>query len=319
MHSRAQLDRLDVKRRIKIAVLQLLRGVGLFAVARMLTRNEARILCYHGFSYRDEHEFAPKLFMRPSTFQKRLDRIASHGFSIVSLQELIRRLQSKESLANVLAFTVDDGWTGFARFALPEFKRRNWPVTLYLTTYYVTRRRPVLNVLRRYLNWKNAPLSAQAGEGAPEYEDLLRAASAAGVDLNCVDGGLFELSPPDDLSKLCAEGLDLQLHTHRHCLPVEDELLADEINANRKVIEELSCRPANHLCFPSGEYRRSQFPLLTTLGVLSATTTHLELVNHRSDPLELPRLLDGENLHPIELDAELSGFSSLVRRMRRSR
>jgi len=30
----------------------------------------------------------------------------------------------------------------------------------------------------------------------------------------------------------------------------------------------------------------------------------------------LSRLLDGENLHPVELDAELSGFSSLVRRIR---
>lgn len=306
-----------MKRSLKIAALQFLRAMGLFAVARMLTANEARILCYHGFSYRDEHDFAPQLFMQPSTFQKRLDRIASHGFSVVPLQELIRRLQGKESLANVLAITVDDGWTGFARFALPELKRRNWPVTLYLTTYYAIKRRPVLNVLRRYLNWKNVPLPAQAGEGTQEHHDLLRAASAGSVDLHCVDGGLFELSSPDDLSKLCAEGLDLQLHTHRHRLPIEDELLEDEINTNREIIEKLSCRPANHLCFPSGEYRRPQFALLARLGVLSATTTQLGLVNHRCDPLELPRLLDGENLHPIELDAELSGFSSLVRRMRR--
>lgn len=308
-----------MKKGIKIAVLRLVRAMGIFTAARMLTRNEARILCYHGFSYRDEHEFAPQLFMQPSTFRNRLDQIAAYGFSVVPLQELVRRLQNKEPLANVLAITVDDGWTGFARFALPELVRRNWPVTLYLTTYYANKRRPVLNVLRRYLKWKKAVLPATAGEGAQEHQNLLRAGSAAGVDLNCADGFLFGLTSPEDLSKLCAAGLDLQLHTHRHCFPAEEASLVDEIETNRRVIEGLSGRSANHLCFPSGEYNRSQFPLLNRLGVLSATTTHLELVNHRSNFLELPRLLDGENLHPIELDAELSGFSSLMRRMRRSR
>lgn len=306
-----------MKRELRIAALRALKAVGVFAAARLLTRNEARVLCYHGFSYQDEHAFAPQLFMLPSTFQQRLDQIAAYGFNVVPLQELTRRLQAKEPLTNVLAFTVDDGWTGFARFALPELQKRNWPVTLYLTTYYATKGRPVLNVLRRYLGWKGVLLPVPAKDDQQEHEGLSRAASAAGVDLKCTDGGLFELSSPDDVAKLCANGLDLQLHTHRHRLPAEDALLTDEIDTNRRIIEGLSGRPANHLCYPSGEYRRSQFPLLKKLGVQSATTTHLELVNHRCDSLELPRLLDGENLHPVELDAELSGFSSLVRRIRR--
>ena len=305
-----------MKRELRIAALRTLRAVGVFAVARLLTRNEARVLCYHGFSYRDEHGFAPQLFMQPATFRKRLDQIAAYDFDVVPLQELIRRMQAKEPLTSGLAFTVDDGWTGFARFALPELQKRNWPVTLYLTTYYATKGRPVLNVLRRYLGWKGVSLPDTAKDDQQEHESLMRAASAAGVDLKCSDGGLFELSSPDDVAKLCANGLDLQLHTHRHRLPAEDALLTDEIDTNRGIIEGLSGRPANHLCYPSGEYRRSQFPLLSKLGVQSATTTHLELVNHRCDSLELPRLLDGENLHPVELDAELSGFSSLVRRIR---
>jgi len=306
-----------MKRELRIVAFRVLQAVGVFAIARCLTRNEARVLCYHGFSYRDEHEFAPQLFMQPSTFQKRLDQIAAYRFNVVPLQELVRRVQAKQPLTNVLAFTVDDGWTGFARFALPELQQRNWPVTLYLTTYYATKRRPVLNVLRRYLSWKGVSLREPTNDDQQEHQNLLRAGSAVGVDLECLDGGLFELSSPDDVAMLCANGLDLQLHTHRHRLPAESALLADEIDTNRRIVEGLSGRPANHLCYPSGEYRRSQFPLLTKLGVQSATTTQLGLVNHRYDSLELPRLLDGENLHPVELDAELSGFSSLFRRIRR--
>lgn len=308
-----------MKKGHRIAVLQLARAFGFFALARMLTRNEARILCYHGFSYRDEHAFAPQLFMQPDTFKNRLERIASHGFNVISLQELIRRLQAKESLTNTLVITVDDGWTGFARFALPELKKREWPVTLYLTTYYATKRRPVLNVLRQYLRWKHAPLPNRATQDLQEYQNLLHTSRAAGVDLQCEDGGLFELSSPEHLASHCAQGLDLQLHTHRHRFPDAEELLAEEITTNRGVIQALSNRPANDLCFPSGEYQRSSFSILKKLGVQSATTTHLELVNHHTDPMELPRLLDGENLHPIEFDAEVTGFASLVRRLRAGR
>jgi len=81
-----------VKRSAKLAALRCLSAIGLFALARVLTRHEARILCYHGFSYRDEPEFAPQLFMQPATFRQRLDQIAAHGFQVVSLQELVRRV-----------------------------------------------------------------------------------------------------------------------------------------------------------------------------------------------------------------------------------
>lgn len=305
-----------MKKGHRIAVLRIAQALGFFALARRLTRGEARILCYHGFSYRDEHAFAPQLFMRPATFVQRLEQIAAGGFHVITLQELVQRLRARQSLSNTLVMTVDDGWTGFARFALPELQRRGWPVTLYLTTYYATKRRPVLNVLRQYLQWKKAALPPQAQADAQEHQNLLHASRTAGVDLRCQDGGLFELASPESLRTLCAQGLDLQLHTHRHRYPEADDLLAQEIDTNRRIVQELSQRPANHLCFPSGQYRRASFALLEQMQIQSATTTHLGLVNHRSDPMELPRLLDGENLHPVEFAAELSGFASLVRRLR---
>lgn len=306
-----------MKRTVKLAALRCLSAIGLFALARMLTRHEARILCYHGFSYRDEHEFAPQLFMQPATFRQRLDQIAAHGFQVVSLQDLVRRVRARESLTDLLVITVDDGWTGFARYALPELQRRGWPVTLYLTTYYAVKRRPVLNVLRRYLSWKGAPLPERVDEDERECQNLLHAGAASALDLSCLDGGLFELSAPSDLAQRSAEGLDVQLHTHRHRVPSDAELLAQEIQINREIIERITGRPANDLCFPSGEYRAAQFPALAQLGVQSATTTKLGLVRRDANLLELPRLLDGENLDPVELDAELSGFLSLVRRVRR--
>lgn len=302
-------------RAARLAVLAIARGLGLFALARRATRREARILCYHGFAYRDEHRFVPQLFMRPETFRRRLDRIARHGFTWVTLEELVDRLETGTPVDGLVVLTVDDGWTGFRRFAWPEIARRGIPCTLYLTTYYAEKERPVVNVLRRYLEWKGMELPDPLDDSAAEAARLTALAVDAGIDLTCADGSLFRLSPPGDVAAMAAEGLDVQLHTHRHRLPVEPRAFADEVERNRACIERLTRRPARHLCYPSGEHDPAHDPLLAAHGVRSATTTTLGLVRPGADLLRLPRILDGEDLRPVELDAELSGFMTLLRRL----
>ncbi len=251
--------------------------------------------------------------MRHQTFRARLSQIEAFGFSIVSLSEIVRRLKANESIQNLLVITVDDGWTGFVRFAAPALAERGWPTTLYLTTYYAVHGRPVLNVLRSYLRWKGLSLPTPNKDDKSNFEDLMATALLHDIDLRCEDGRLFGLSSPGELAALCRQGLDLQLHTHRHRVPSNNADLANEIDTNRAIIERISGRSAPHLCYPSGEYRADQFEVLKDMGVQSATTTRLGLVSQHSNPMELPRLLDGENLSDIEFDAELSGFSSLVR------
>lgn len=305
-----------MKRLVKLSLLALARALGLFVVARFCTRHEARILCYHGFAYRDEHDFAPKLFMHPATFAKRMARLRRSGYQVVSLATLVQRLQARQPIDRLVVITVDDGWTGFARFAWPTLQQHALPATLYLTTWYAEKERPVLNVLRRYLVWHGLSLPAEQADNLAEYRQLQAAAAAAGLSLACSDGELFRLSTPAAIAAMAQQGLDVQLHTHRHCLPLAPDELANELQQNRQRIEALTGKPAADLCYPSGDYHAAHLPLLQTQAVRSATTTRLGLVNADSDLLQLPRLLDGENWHTLEFDAELSGFASLLRRWR---
>lgn len=303
-----------LKRAIKLGILQLAQGLGLFVLARWLTRKEARILCYHGFAYRDEHQFAPKLFMTPTTFRQRMAQVAGSGYKVVPLATLVEKLARGESVERLLVITVDDGWTGFARFAWPTLQHYQLPCTLYLTSWYAEKQRPVLNVLRRYLHWRGVALPAEQSDNLAEYRQLQQAASTAGVSLACEDGELFRLSSAADVTALAQQGVDIQLHTHRHRLPLHPAELQEELQYNRQLIERLTGRPANDFCYPSGEYQAAHLPLLQANQVRSATTTLLGLVNGDSDRLQLPRLLDGENWHRLEFAAELSGFMSLLRR-----
>ena len=97
---------------IKIFFLQCLRTVGIFHVFRAITRNRYLILCYHGFSLADEHEVFEKLFMRPETFERRLDLLGKWGFNFGSLDQFAAALANATRSHNFAVLTIDDGWYG---------------------------------------------------------------------------------------------------------------------------------------------------------------------------------------------------------------
>ena len=60
-----------MKRQLIRAFLHASRAMGLFRLARRLTADRLRILCYHGFSLDDEDGFRGSLFMTPAVFEQR--------------------------------------------------------------------------------------------------------------------------------------------------------------------------------------------------------------------------------------------------------
>ena len=239
------------------------------------------------------------------------------GFDVISLEELSTRLPHKQSLRNTLVFTVDDGWTGFAEMAWPLLATKQWPCTLYLTTWCMQHQLPVLNVLRRYLQWKGISLPDLNTDDRIAWQQIQHAAQAQGIDLTASNGqALFHLITLEQTEALVQKGLDIQLHTHRHRVPEQNELLLKELDDNRQFLQQapsLKSKTMHHFCYPSGEYRSEQFATLKQAQIKTATTTELGLVKIDSSPYALPRLLDADNLSALEFEAEVSGFKSLLR------
>ena len=129
---------------------------------------------------------------------------------------------------------------------------------------------------------------------------------------------LFRLMTMKQLTQLPSGGMDLQLHTHCHRLPVNDpEGLESEIVKNRSVLEPIVHEPLQHFCYPSGKFHPSQFPLLQKLGIESATTCLSGFNYPNTERFALRRFLDGEHISQVEFEAELSGFLELMRKLRR--
>lgn len=91
-----------------------------------LSDNNARILMYHS-------HLLPNAFfnVKPEEFYWQLDFLKKKGYKFVFIKDLAQMIKNKESLRNIIAITYDDGHRDFISFALPEFEKRNIPVTLF--------------------------------------------------------------------------------------------------------------------------------------------------------------------------------------------
>jgi peptidoglycan/xylan/chitin deacetylase (PgdA/CDA1 family) len=112
------------------------------------------------------------------------------------------------------------------------------------------------------------------------------------------------------------EGVDVELHAHRHRRPLDRDLYRREISDNRKAIEQLTGRTPVHFCYPSGGTHPSFIQWLSDEGVTSATTCKSGIAGPRSQPLLLPRLICDSRTTPLELSSWLSGAAALLPRRR---
>lgn len=331
-------------------MLAVVKALGGFALARTLTPRGLRVVCYHGISLGDEHCFQPKLFMREDTFRQRMDHLKRYGYPVLLLDEALALMSQEMLPPRALVITFDDGWLGIGTKAAPLLRKYGFPSTLYVTTKDVVNEVPVFDVALRYLLWKgrektldlcflgsgsgtivlSSPgererAACRIGEAGRSWNDhnrqalLLSLADSLDVDWKPIgDSRLFRLMTIEQLARLPEQGMDLQLHTHRHCLPTTDGPagVESEITENRAVLKQIVSGPLQHFCYPSGEFHSAQFPWLRAVGVESATTCLSGFNYPDTERLELRRFLDGENITQVEFEAEVSGFLELLRKLR---
>jgi polysaccharide deacetylase len=140
-------------RALKLQVLRATRATGL---NRKLSetewrRNQLLILCYHGISQDDEHEWNPGLFMRPQLFKSRLEILKQGSYRVLSLSEGLDRLAKSSLPPRSVVLTFDDGMVNFRSHALPILRKYDYPATVYLRTDYCDYRRPVFPPVCPYM------------------------------------------------------------------------------------------------------------------------------------------------------------------------
>jgi peptidoglycan/xylan/chitin deacetylase (PgdA/CDA1 family) len=74
-----------------------------------------------------------------AALRDRLAYLRRHRYRLIGLMDVLRILEEEDSdpSAPAVAFTVDDGYAGFARTAAPIFAEYDCPVTLFVTTGFL--------------------------------------------------------------------------------------------------------------------------------------------------------------------------------------
>jgi peptidoglycan/xylan/chitin deacetylase (PgdA/CDA1 family) len=341
-----------LKKHMKTMALRGLNGIGLFNLTKNSTWRSGRllILCYHGISLKDEHEWCPGLFLRPDVFRQRLELLRSREYNVLALQDGLTRLYKNDLPPRAVCLTFDDGFYNFYRFAYPILAEYGYPVTVYLTTFYTTYNKPIFLLACSYLLWRNkhaqldparllwmtVPLSLfseasrtdvlqqiadwadkkqLSAEGKNEFVQELAEYFGSGFE-EVFHSRLTTLMKPDEVAELSRQGVDFQLHTHRHRTPVSESLFLREVTENRERIAHMTGRRPVHFCYPSGVYHEEFVPWLRSEEVVSATTCDNGVASIKSDPFVLPRFLDHSGITPIEYESWLCGFGKQFRRER---
>ncbi len=336
-------------RRARHHLFTILRRSGLFRVAAASRWRTERllILCYHGVSLADEHEWNNELYVPPALFRQRLEALKRARSSVLPLGDALERLSAGTLPPRSVAITFDDGTYDFYARAFPLLREFGFPATVYLTTYYCHFQRPVFDTGCRYVLWRSGQREvdftglvpgigrmpvATFDEGkramvavreraeaehlsGAQKDDLLRAIAArAGVNYEALFGKrLLYLMAPDEVREVAAAGIDVQLHTHRHRTPDDCGAFMKEIDDNRASIESiLGSGTRAHFCYPSGVYRPPFLGWLRQAGVRSATTTDFGIASAADEMLLLPRLVDTGNITPLHFEAWLTGVAGLL-------
>ena len=310
-------------------------------------RSKLLILCYHGVSLADEHEWSD-LFVSENFLQRRLTLLRQLGVRVAPLGVALDELWSGQLTEPTVALTFDDGFADFALRAAPALLAQDFPATVFLTTYYCVNQLPVFDPCSAYLMWRGAgrraslePLGhqillparnavsehhqlhsrlrracAERKYSAVEKQHVLRTLSESiDIDFDALCASrLMHIMNDKEIKSLPAHLVDLQLHTHRHRIePARREFHAD-LATNEKIVMQLSgdATPRRHFCYPMGEYDAVTRAHLAAYPMQSAATCDPGLVAKHGDKLRLPRLIDTMGISDATFSAWVTGFAALL-------
>ena len=302
---------------MKAQVLAAADRLGMFALAKRASARRLRILCYHGLWTTPGYQYGDKLFMPPEQFEQRMTRLKRSGYPVLGLGEAVAALEADRLPDHAVVITIDDGWASTYTHMLPVLEGLALPATVYVTSWYVGRDLPIVNKAVDYLNRRLGRNGLKSRSTTEAIESLpvdqrgaaLRELSASlDCPLTWWDTRQFHLMTEAEVAECVRRGMDVQLHTHRHV--AAPATLERELVENRRRLAQWTGLPESrfaHFCYPSGEYQPEAEPILSRMGMRSATLTDQGTNAPGANPLRLRRFLDGRSVSDAEFDAYLSG------------
>lgn len=232
------------------------------------------VLVYHSVSF-DPPSWLRPYTVTPPSFAEHLDLIMDHGFTPLTISDLVEGFTGVRPLPpRPMAITFDDGYADFADAALPAMRARGIRSTLYVTTGSL-RDKPV----------QSSPLLPAA-----------------------------HMLSWRQLADLEEAGVELGAHTHSHpqldAIPARSA--AEEVCQSKAVLEEELGHQVLSFAYPHGYWSRRVRQIVVDAGFRSACAVGNSLSSTDDDPMTLARLMLHSSTPTTALCAWLRGTGAPV-------
>jgi peptidoglycan/xylan/chitin deacetylase (PgdA/CDA1 family) len=207
----------------------------LVPIARTVARRTSVILCYHGIGRTTASTDPDFLRVDPDAFRTQLEILTGAGFELVTVADLVARMNGGAPPPGLAAISFDDGLDDNHDVALPILREFGAPATVYVVSGMIGQPNP----------WLDPSLGCRM-----MTEDELRTLAAAGFEL-----GAHTVTHPD-LSQLDYDA----------CL--------DELVRSREAIERIQGRPVRTFAYPFCRYGDAAVAAAEAAGFDAAVTCH---------------------------------------------
>jgi len=290
------------RRPIKDVLLSVLTAPGLNLLFAPLRRDRASVFMLHRF--RDPERGVAG--HDPEALRRALGYLRRHGYELVGLADLFRRLAGEgPPLRRAVAFTIDDGYLDHATVAAPVFAEYDCPVTTFVTTGFLDGALWMWWDRAEYvfLNCRRPELRVTLAEDPLSYRwrtDAERDAARSDFTMRCThvpndekDAAIARLAaaaevdvpeeppPPyapmtwDQLRAAEARGMTFGAHTVTHPVLARtpDEQSRQEILGSWERLRAMASRPVPIFCYPNGQeadYGEREIAVLREAGFAGA-------------------------------------------------
>lgn len=291
--------------------------VGQLPGVRALFAGRAAILLYHEIQRDCRSELMTGTSV--SLFEYSLNWLRQDGWSIVSLDECLQKLASKDRSRRYAALTFDDGYRDNVSVALPILERHNVPFMMYVPTgaptrslqswwlgvrkLFLLRDRIAIDALGRRFDCRELRSKMSGFEEVIQWvhQDYRRAALLAStfkqnkISLATLNEQYF--LDERELSILARHPLaSIGGHTASHAAlaTLDSSSARAELADNRRYLENLIQKSVRHVAYPygtPGACGLREEHLANEVGFQSAvTTTQRQLHDHKVNRFALPRI-----------------------------
>lgn len=229
------------------------------------------ILLYHSVSSTAPPAFAPWT-VSPQRFEAQISFLRDHGYTPLTVSELVARGKAGSLPVRPVAVTFDDGLGDFHHNALPILEEYDCSATLYITTGYVG--------------------------GASGW-------------LRKLGAGDRPMLSWEQISALPGRQVECGAHTRSHPMldTISLSQAESEIAGSKMVLEEMLGRNVESFAYPHGYRSQRVRQLVAALGFTSACAVKHAVSSIEDDPFDLPRIVISADTKLTQFTSMLTGES----------